>query len=316
MLKMSKSLTESSRTSRVAAFCSLAIGVGITVWLAPAMEHVSLALEQDEIGIRHPMQDFAAEEARFYTGVYFDEPNLYGDISLPMLFGSGSLSGSISYRGAPADVSVRAFLGKYWRTETVRTGDDGRFTLTVPKQDLGINRIDLDYWFDKPSGMGQKLVIIRHPTVAFSDAFFERTRYAEMIRAQDGGEIELQIVDFIEMKWPRYGVTEQIGEAATQSVSWQPVEDAAYYEVVVSKYSRDRQSASRHYRTTTTSPYVALSDLSLVESEETHEYYVVIRAYDDSRTFLSTSKSGFNESSFAIPGFIIEPNAARRPCDD
>ena len=306
-----------SRALAVGAVTSIVVGLGITLWVVPAIEHVTIVLRQGGLSIQHPAQGHEYEKVKFHQDIHFDEPNLYGDISFPVLFGKDSLSGSINYRGSPVDVSIRAFVGDFWHTKTARTGDDGTFNLTVPEQDLAINRLDFDLWFNRPNDGESRLVIVREPQLAFDGSFFDSADYSESIHLRAGiGELRLEIVDFIETRWPRQSVLEQIANPEEQKIAWTPVEGARHYVITVSKYGNGRKSASEHYQTTTTVPEVALSDLPLVESEEKVEYYVMVRAFSENQVFLSTNRSAFPDSSFLIPGFAIEPNLERRPCGD
>jgi len=302
--------SQSSTKIWIASAGSVAAALAVTVWLVPAFDHAFVALRQDGFSHVRTLSPKHYEAIAFNQNIYFDKPNLWGKVSLPVLFGSGAIDGKVTYLGLPADVSIRAFFGDYWRTKTIRTGEVGVFSIKVPSGSIEINRLDFYYWFNKPSDEQERLVVVKGLDLSFSDSFFDSARYAARINSNGSRQINLEIVDFIDLEWPLHGAMEQNGDKDTL-IAWQPVIGAAYYEITVSKYDSSNHRARDHYQLTVRSPKILLSDFPLAESAEKAEFYVMIRAFSEEKAFLSTSRSGFGNTSFWIPGFTIRPNLER-----
>jgi hypothetical protein len=253
------------------------------------------------------------EAIRFHKHIDLKDAVLWGEPTFVVPSGDNKISGVVRYRGKPAIVSVKLFLNQYWRTRTVKTDNDGRFSFHVGPKNLTLNRMELALWFNKPKDTVERMPIVLNPHLKYSDTLFDHARYAgQLLLAtgnpkQDDG-IEIEIVDFIPMIWPQYRDGVQMANPESSALEWERVEGAAYYEVNIAHYT-DEHSASPHRRMRVEENRLPLSSIPLNPASDPPKYYVEIAAFDQADRFLGSTSDGFTRMRFAIPGYKIVGNA-------
>lgn len=251
---------------------------------------------------------------KFHKDITLKDPNLWGKPSFTVPRGAREINGVIRFEGRPAVTSVKLYLNDYWRTRTVKTDENGHFSFKVALDAPEVNRIDLAYWFNKPNDGREYMPILAHPALKYDDAFFDEARYQDRLRvsadkARKHADIEIEIVPFIDMIWPKLGDEEQPGSANETSLAWAPVAHASSYKVDIAKYGSD-DSATPHLTLRVKANTIPLSDLPLKAASTPTRYYVDISAFDAKDRFLGTSRSAFGKMLFSIPGHEIIGNIA------
>ncbi len=253
------------------------------------------------------------EAIRFHKDIHFKDAVLWGEPTFVVPSGDNNISGVVRYKGKPAVVSVKLFLNQYWRTRTVKTDQDGRFSFQVSPENPKLNRIELALWFNKPKDAVERMPIILNPRLEYSDTLFDDARYAGQLplatgTPKQGDDIEIAIVDFISMIWPQYRDDVQLANPSSTALKWKRVEGATYYKVNIARYT-DEYSASPHWTMRVEENSLPLSSLPLNPASEPPKYYVEIMAFDQADRFLGSTIDGFGSMRFAIPGYQIVGNA-------
>lgn len=246
---------------------------------------------------------------QFHKNIAFPDPNLWGDPSFVVTPGENEFKGIVDFNGKPVDVTIQLFLNEAWRTKRLRTDANGVFTFYLPPGEWEVNYLNIDLWFDRPMSDEKYSPVLRYPALEYSDSFFDHANYKQRIQLNNLENkheyaIEIEIVEYISMNWPKNNTKEQVGNYQSDAISWAQVKDAATYEVAISKYTGPL-SGKNHYKARTNQNMLLLKDISTVPSNSVSEYYTEISAFDEEGRFLSASKSGFSNMRFSIDGYEI-----------
>ncbi len=259
------------------------------------------------------------EAIKFHGSINLKDAVSWGRPTFVVPSGDKRISGVVRYKGNPAVVSVQLFLNQYWRTRTIKTDEDGRFAFNVGLENLMLNRVELDWWFNRPGDATERMAIIVNPRLKYSDTLFDHARYDDQVTLASGAsklepDIEIAIVDYISMIWPQHRDELQLANLEDAVLEWEGVQDAAYYEINIAHYT-DEHSARPHLLMSVEESKLPLSSIPLKPVKTPPNYYIEVQAFDQTGRFLGSTRDGFGRMRFAIAGNMIVGNVPQRGCD-
>lgn len=299
---------------KLAAIGGSALAISLTYQLLPeSLSYIKSDLRQGGLQIAYSGIEADYRQQSLHGNIYLGTSDNWRRYSLPILPGSGEITGIVRFHGKPASVTVKLLLDRYWRTRIQRTNENGEFRIAVPAGDWTINRITLGSWFNKPN-LGEYFIRLRTPQLpAAPKSILDYAHYAGHItldthHAREGHDLEINILPMIDLHWPLLSQDTQIGDVEQDSLAWEAVDQAVSYELEISQYAKDRQSGTRVRTVQTDTNSLALKHLPLRPSATNKDHYVRVKALDIQGAVLSTSGEAFGKMFLRLEGQEIVPD--------
>ena len=230
----------------------------------------------------------------------------------PLPEGDATLSGRIDYQGKPAaGVTLTGVFNDQYLSKEITTDDEGRFTFELPAGDWRLNRIHTTAWSNKPRGR-RSFTLVGSPHQRLTEkAYHDLPEYGAKGLAltasttpQTDPALEITIRDNLSLDWPdREALPASLSD---DTLRWQPVEQAATYQVQLQRITREGSTTS--YRTVywnnteaTALPLAQIRTTSDTD-DSLNEYGVLVHAFDDSGRLLTSSPEHFPARSLVLEG--------------
>lgn len=250
----------------------------------------------------------------FHEYLNFGHKTPYAKIFESVPEGIASINGQIMFNGAPVvGVEFEVTLNDKYKTETLVSDSEGRFSIHLPEGEWRINAVVVGGWADKPEG--EYMVLSGNEPRLTGDRYNE---YAHLdgtglmvIASVDNNEVAMnfEIVPALVMVWPpegpMIGGNVEVAQANAQedAIQWQAYKGAAQYSVKLSRIERSKNStrSSPVAEYIVTESILPLSDMALAKADgDNEEYNVDVFAFDDTGRLISQLKSGYDVHTFTL----------------
>ncbi len=254
---------------------------------------------------------FGGSDTHFWHNARYSSSWIPEGKLIPLPKGNSYLSGRIVYKGKPAaGVTLEGVFNSHFVSDEVTTNEDGLFTFKLAEGDWYLNRISTKTWSQKPSS--QRFTLISGANSRLTEQLYdEYPNHGSdglVMTATPAPEPDPKLVitirDNINLSWPSQ---ERIpAELSNDAISWQPVTDAATYQVQLHRIERGDTSTSFYpnYWKNTSATSLPLEQIQTTSATEgsINEYQVVVYAFDEAGRLLSTSPKHFPMRSMEIEG--------------
>ena len=244
----------------------------------------------------------------FSDYIYFDHEvsNSMADLPVPPA-GDAEMYGEIMKDGLPVEgISLVVFLNAKYKTETLVTDANGRFSFSVTPGDWAVNLIIIDGWKNKPEG---DYVVVTGLEDKFKSRNYNYREKSSSVNVASNESVKIagfEINKQLSMTSPVD--RPQLSEVGDFSISWEPHSKASSYIVSIASVKERSDSSSTSFvigEKSTTDSSILLSEWDSIEDEgEPNVYRVDIVAFDDAGTFVSETQQ-WSAGKFELANYKI-----------
>jgi hypothetical protein len=246
--------------------------------------------------------DFPSPETAFWENKFFGGMWEREDRLKPVPDGEGYLRGKFIYEGKPtAWIKFKMFLNSKYKTDFIKTDENGSFTIRLPLGEWYINSIQCQEWKNRPEGSfillsGDEKKIDKGP---LEDLFFSHSdKGKEVIIANEKPKKEhiiLTIKPRIKITWPEKDMKNQEATISGSKISWQPYPGVKDYAIRIDRVTRESPKSSTFtpiiYKKVSGESSLKFSSLPYIrDTAAKEEYAVTVSAYGQHGEFLSESE--------------------------
>ncbi len=224
--------------------------------------------------------------------------------------GSERLRGRVSLQGVGIPgAQISLVVDDQYEVERLTSDSRGVFEASLPAGKWRVNGLTVDSWDDRPKNRDLILFSPHEPMEekrSYSRSNSESSNGLEVLLPQRSGAITLDVEfrDALSLTWPPRGGA-ATADFATAAIAWQPVSNAAEYEVQICNDEHDwiekcDWPVLMRRVSSTSLPLMSLPQRS--SKTKTNRYFVHVFAFDAGGHLLTESGGAGADRTFALTG--------------